>query len=141
MTLVASNIVTETLVPENRRMGFYMKHFLRAGFVTCELRYTHLMRMLCAEYTGGYWEFVELSNGGFFVYPRIVGDLDLVWSGNFFEGKASAKVAGIIVTIFTLSSYYDLPDPDHYVIKAELLKDYVSQLPEDIVSLIYQAID
>ncbi|WP_099609458.1 antirestriction protein [Vibrio coralliilyticus] len=60
---------------------------------------------MCCEYTGGYWEFIELENGGKYLYP--VGDKALKVSNpnNYSAHVMSAKAAGICVTLITLSFY------------------------------------
>jgi hypothetical protein len=54
------------------------------------------------EYNGGYWEFYELSNGGFYMAP----DSDTpfqVCCENGFEGELSAEALGITVCLYAYS--------------------------------------
>lgn len=96
---------------------------------------------LCLNYSGGYWEFYSLNNGGFFMAPDMKYDVEIFVSGNGFSGKLSGEVAGIITTLFALSSlafdYYEVNDI--FSIKYHQLRDYAKVHPESID--IFSAID
>ena len=54
------------------------------------------------SYDGGFWEFYQLSNGGFYMAPRMP-EVQVVVASNGFEGMLSADAAGITVCLFTYS--------------------------------------
>ncbi|HFQ5361928.1 TPA: hypothetical protein ACGVAY_004333 [Vibrio vulnificus] len=61
-------MITASMVPAEERLNFFPSitkqyvHFEQAVFYFADL---------CIEnYRGGYWEFVALSNGGLFCYPK-----------------------------------------------------------------------
>ena len=61
------------------------------------------MRKLVNQYTGGYWTFIELSNGGFSIAPQSDTTFNIFVSGNGYEGEMSADAAGITACLFALS--------------------------------------
>lgn len=58
---------------------------------------------LCKEYDGGSWEFVELENGAFFIYPDFDGVKQCSCDTNWAEGQLDARVLGIICTMVSLN--------------------------------------
>ena len=57
---------------------------------------------LSSDYTGGYWEFYALSNGGFYMAPES-GSLFVVRAENGFEGSMSACALGITACLYAYS--------------------------------------
>lgn len=64
------------------------------------------MHDLSSEYDGGYWEYFELTNGGFFLQPpsRNEGYNIFQW-GNGYEGVVSEQAAGIIATMMVINHF------------------------------------
>lgn len=60
------------------------------------------LRRLSEDYNGGFWNYYELSNGGFYLAPELTGRLCLEVDGNGYSGELSADAAGIVATLFTL---------------------------------------
>lgn len=58
---------------------------------------------LAAAYNGGYWRFYDLSNGGCYIAPASE-PLQLTQPSNGFDATVSADAAGIIATLYALSS-------------------------------------
>ncbi|MCB1841848.1 MAG: antirestriction protein [Halioglobus sp.] len=57
---------------------------------------------MAEAYTGGYWHFYVLSNGGFYMAPE--GDsVFKVSCDNYFTGKLSADALGITACLYTYS--------------------------------------
>jgi len=56
------------LVLEDARIGTLPKHF-GARMMTVEQMVYNFMREFVAEYKGAFWDFYELSNGGFYMVP------------------------------------------------------------------------
>jgi hypothetical protein len=84
------------------RMQTLPKHFGR-DMLTVEYAIYAFMRKLAREYTGGYWTFFELSNGGFYMAPECETTLVVCIDTNGFEGTMSADAAGITACLFALS--------------------------------------
>ena len=90
------------VVPNTNRMKFLPKH---VGLFMTRLEtsiYDWMVR-LDKAYTGDYWEFYELDNGGFFLAPSEERDYKLC-SINHNEEVISNISAGITVTLFALNS-------------------------------------
>lgn len=92
--------ITATIVPEHYRLGFLPRHFGNLMLVVESAVYDH-MRSLATDYAAGYWQFVDLSNGGCFLHPT-QKSIHIV-APNGFEGTVSGEVAGIIATLYALS--------------------------------------
>ena len=83
------------------------------------------MRRLCGDYDGGFWEFYELSNGGFYIAPENGGKMRLVWSGNYFDGEMSPDAAGIVATLYALNVFAEQAGPyfsDKYIQLYEFMR-------------------
>ena len=133
--------IVATLVPEEERLKFLPGHFGRHMLTVEHALYSQFAK-LCPTYTGGYWHFYELSNGGCYLAPSRE-QYPLVQSGNFFEATVSGDAAGIIVSLFTFSHVSFMLEDDpfspqiaHYF---HLLRDFAADHPE--AGLIYRAID
>ncbi|MGR8998212.1 MAG: antirestriction protein [Gammaproteobacteria bacterium] len=55
------------------------------------------------DYNGSYWEFYELSNGGFYMAPRSDSKFN-VSCENGFEGQLSADALGIVACLYAHSN-------------------------------------
>ena len=70
----------------------------------------HFASSLSADYTGGYWELIKLSNGGFYMYPA--SDTAFrVATDNYFQGTLSPEAFGITACLYAFShlSFSDNP--------------------------------
>jgi hypothetical protein len=93
--------------------------------------------LLLGAYHGGYWEFQELSNGGFYMAPHS----DTVFHVNCengFEGELSADALGITVCLYAYS-LLSFGDDEVCARQYHLLRDYLLEHPE--TGLILGAID
>ncbi|WP_175684586.1 antirestriction protein [Burkholderia anthina] len=95
--------ITATIVPDERRMEilprYFGKHMIRA-----EVAVYTAMSSLCATYHGGFWDYVELSNGAFYMAPRLSDPLPITCDGNGYDGEMSSDAAGIVATLFALNA-------------------------------------
>lgn len=91
------------LVPEPDRLAFVDKLFGINYVLKLEPTVFRFAEQLAApEYNGGYWQFFALSNGGFYMAPR----LDTIFEvscENGFEGKLSADALGIAACLYAYS--------------------------------------
>jgi len=85
--------ITATPVPDNYRLAFLPRHFPRYFMQTESAVFGH-MSNLCSRYTGGYWEFFDLSNGGCYLAPR--GGAYALVAPNGFEATVSGDVAAYV---------------------------------------------
>ena len=57
---------------------------------------------MAEDYSGGYWDFYTLSNGGFVMAPS-TDHVFHVTCDNMFEGDLSADALGIVATLYAYS--------------------------------------
>lgn len=104
-------MIKKTLIPEQNRIGFLPSQLGQWHFQFEMLTY-NVMSRYCEDYTGGYWNFYRLDNGGFFMAPdsdksyRVVNDM------NFCDEIMSAEAAGIGACLYALSGVaFESQDP------------------------------
>jgi hypothetical protein len=93
--------VEARLVTGEARLRTLPKHF-GPRQLTVEHAVFAWMAKLAAEYRGGFWQFYELSNGGFYMAPDLQ-PLHLRVDGNGYDGQMSADAAGITACLFAFS--------------------------------------
>jgi len=139
-TALANRQIYATRVPRHRRAGFLPRVFGPASCAEGESRIYDWMRRLSPDYTGGSWEFYELSNQGFFMAPQASacathdGRPSLLIrcdEGNGYEGILSPEASGIVATTFALN--HMLFGGHHHLEDAYFrLIDYIAVHPECI---------
>ena len=129
--------ITATVVEVVERTNFLPTYF-KEKFCLGETLIYSFMDKLFEEYSGGYWEFFKLSNGGFYMaptgYEKITCNAD-----NGFCGEMSGNAAGIVVTLYTLNVIANKTKQDHFIEMYYRLIDYISVHEES--GKIYAAID
>jgi len=139
MELNDNSDVLATLVSDAQRLDFLPRHFGRQ-MMTVEQHLFSRLSELSQDYTGGYWNFYDLSNGGCYLAPTAPEQLRIVVEGNDFEGALSADAAGITVTLFTLSELaFRLPRVEVLSTRFHQLRDFAADHAE--AGLIFRAID
>lgn len=123
--------VVASIVPEGRRMEFLPSKFGVTAMLKVETAVFAWMERLCPTYIGGYWNFVELSNGGAYMVPSSAKFFNVCVDGNGFEGRVSADTAGVIATAFALNGLI-WQGHDKLSEKYEQLLDYISHHPDQI---------
>lgn len=94
--------IVAKLVSDDLRHQFLPAYY-RGVFLWAEsLTFDYANRFI-AGYSGGYWEFFELSNGAFFMAPSGEDLLRVVVTDNYTDVEVSPEAAGIIVTLYTLN--------------------------------------
>lgn len=130
--------VTAQIVKGYRRIEMLPKYFERLDLYV-ERGIFGLMRWLSDDYTGGYWEYHELSNGGFFMAPVRPERYRIMVTSNGYEGSVSAEAAGIIACLFAYSELSQLHRDDNLAGHYHLLRDFAGDHPE--AREIFAAID
>ena len=135
--------VTASLVSENERFSFLPRYFGRKSFFLGEpLVYSWLDR-LSEDYTGGFWNFYEVSNGGFYMAPAGDSLYRIEVEGNGYHGQVSADAAGIIATFFALgqlaATVQDADECGPLIDRYHFLLEFADAHPEG--GAIFQAID
>ena len=137
--MTTHNIIN-TIVPESERMNIVDGLFGMAYMLKLEPAVFSIAEALAEEYTGGYWDFYDLSNGGFYMAP--CHDTELTVScENGFQGKLSPDAFGITVCLYAFSELSFVGDRMAQTCAQQyhLLRAYAAQHLE--VREIYRAID
>ena len=116
-------------LPPQARMGALPRHFGPLS-ITVENAVYDVMGRLCAQYHGDYWEFYELSNGGFYMAPVGAAQYRMVCVGNGYEGVLSADAAGLAVCAMAYSQLSFWRDGARMADAYYLLRDYIAQHAE-----------
>ncbi|WP_281989305.1 antirestriction protein [Aquimarina aggregata] len=98
-----SNKITKTLCPESKRLDFLPKH-IGKKMLQFEATVYGYMDSFAESYTGGYWEFYTLSNGGFYMSLSQEAPLHLVQNTNHFNDEMSADAASIGINLYAIYS-------------------------------------
>lgn len=135
--------ITADLIKGKQKLKFLPRHFNRYMLVAETAIYEKLTKF-CKSYSGGVWNFYDLSNGGFYLAPDIEELLPIFIDTNDFEDTVSADAAGIICTLFVLNEMSwataNFSEISQNFAKAyHLLRDYIECHPEFIK--IWRALD
>lgn len=99
----SQSAIKAMILPQEQRSGFMRRYFGKSAFMTESVLFS-FMDKLCESYTGGYWEFVELTNGAMFLFPKMSEEkVRCTWAENYSEEMVSPEAAGITATLMALS--------------------------------------
>lgn len=101
--MTSTNIITAIIVPESKRMDVADKHFGIRFPLTVEPMIFQFATQLAESYTGGYWNFYTLSNGGFFMAPKLDESFQVI-ADNGFSGTMSAEALGVTACLYAFSN-------------------------------------
>jgi hypothetical protein len=133
-----SIVITASEVSDAKRLEALPKHFANRA-LTVESYIFRYLHELAPAYRGGFWNFHELSNGGFYMAP-VGGPLRIEVLGNGFEGTLSAEAAGITVCLFAYSHLsFRYPEEECFARHFHALREYA--LSHEEQRAIFQAID
>ena len=94
--------ITRKQVPEHKRLGYTAKLFGVNFPMVFEPTVYNITDNIADDYHGGYWEFYELSNGGFYMAPQSDTPFN-VSCENGFEGVLSGDALGITTCLYAYS--------------------------------------
>lgn len=130
--------IVATAVPESQRLEFLPRHFGKRMLQVENYIYRRFST-LCKDYRGGYWEFVNLSNGGCYFVPS-GQQFHIEQTNNCFDGTVSGDAAGIIVTLYAMSELaFQYEDEEIFATRFHQLRDFAGTHAES--ALIFKAID
>ena len=137
----SSEHIQANRVALSERLDFWQSHFGTVkGFTTFEVVIFTIMGQFCDEYTGGYWEYCTLPNGGVFIYPDLDHEtLTLFNMHNGNEAILSPEAAGVAVCLMLYSQWSFRTESEVLVERFYQLRDYAIQHPES--SAIFHLID
>jgi hypothetical protein len=94
--------VTRTLIPEDQRLAVIEKTFGAHFPLMIEPVIYGITEKMTEAYSGGYWQFYNLGNGGFYMAPE--GDqIYQVSCDNYFTGVLSADALGLTACLYAYS--------------------------------------
>ena len=132
--------ITNTIVPESERMNIVDGLFGMAYMLKLEPAVFSIAEALAENYKGAYWEFHDLSNGGWYMSPR--HDTEFTVScENGFDGKLSPDAFGVTICLYAFSELSFGGDRMAQTCARQyhLLREYAAEHPE--AQFIYRAID
>jgi hypothetical protein len=101
-TQSTQRIVARTLVPEDRRTAVVEQLFGIHFPLRLEPVIYGITERMAEDYSGGYWDFFQLSNGGFYMAPS-TDRIFHVTCYNYFEGDLSGDALGITACLYAYS--------------------------------------
>ena len=130
-TSTHSNI-TSTAVPEEKRLSTIETLFGMYFPLAIEPFIYNIAQHISLGYTGGYWHYYTLSNGGFYMHPECGQSYHAICE-NGFTGDIDAETLGISACLYSYShlSFSDNKQQSelctrHY----HLLRDFVPELSQ-----------
>ena len=121
--------IVASIVPLKERLAF-LPYYLGTQMTRFENAVYDWMKTLDSEYQGGYWNFLTLSNGGFYVAPASSQVIQpLLHSPNGSMHYVSSDAAGIVATMFALSTVME-DGEDAIVEHYYQLRDFVAEHAE-----------
>jgi hypothetical protein len=100
-TLATAVRISAQQIADSKRIHALPRHFGERLLVLESTIYGFL-RQFTPQYRGGYWQFYELSNGGFYMAP-VDHSFNICVDSNGYEGIMSADAAGITACLFAYS--------------------------------------
>lgn len=125
-----SEKISATKVSEDDRMDFMPKHLGIKHLMAGQNLFFVWLEKLSEDYKGGYWEFYELSNGGWYTAPAGEKRYKMSQPGNFYEGEMSADAAGITASLYSLGQLADTTEEDSFINAYHLLRDFAIEHAE-----------
>jgi hypothetical protein len=102
MTQTSLSLVTKELVPEDQRMDVAERLFGIHFPLQLEPVVYGITEKMSKDYSGGYWNFYTLSNGGFYMAPS-GDDVFHVTCDNQFEGDLRSDGIGVTACLYAYS--------------------------------------
>lgn len=123
--------IIATIVPEEKRLAVLPRFFSFTQMLHAEALVFAYMAKLSVDYSGGYWHYYTLSNGGFYMAPAIDKAMRIEWNGNGYSGIMTADAAGIIATLFAVNHLAAETDTDKMTELYHQLLHFACGHPED----------
>lgn len=121
--------ITARQLPTPERIKALPRHFGRHMMAVETVVFAY-MRELVEAYQGGYWQFYDLSNGGFYMAPTGDQELRVSVSGNYFEDTMSPDAAGVVACLFAYSYLANSTGSAALVDHFHQLREYALDHPE-----------
>ncbi|MGH1470856.1 MAG: antirestriction protein [Cellvibrionaceae bacterium] len=122
-------MITKTLVQEKDRLEFLPK-YIGNRFFKFEMLVYAFTDKFCKDYSGGYWEFWMLENGGILMTLDSDEVFQVCNDMNYFEDTMSAESISIAVNMFALNALMDGGCDKRIIDYYYALGDYASEQKE-----------
>ncbi len=121
--------ITKTFCPENERLHF-LPRFVGKHFLQYELSVYAHTDTFSKDYSGGFWDYYTLSNGGFYMALSQAEYLYVECLSNYFEDKMSADATSIGVNLFVLNDFAWTLNSEKFSTLYSHLREYAEEHPE-----------
>lgn len=121
--------IVRSVVPAQLRMRTLPRRFPNLYLIYESLVYSYA-ECFAEGYTGGYWEFIELSNGGFYMSLQSDRIFNVEIASNRFGGELSADATSLVANLFALCHMANAHKLDYLTDQYYALKDYAGQHAE-----------
>jgi hypothetical protein len=121
--------IVASVVPGHSRAAALPKTF-PGMFLIYESYVYRYLEVFCKDYRNGYWDFIELSNGGFFMSLRSNSRFYLTVASNGYEGEMTAEAASLVVNLYALNQLVRQHKLQRLANMYHALYDYVCEHPE-----------
>jgi hypothetical protein len=138
--MIEKATITSIIVPDAERMDLVDKLFGLHYVLRFEPTVFNMAENISSQYNGGYWGFHSLSNGAFYMAPRLDTTF-AVSCQNEFKGNLTADALGIAACLYAYShlSFGDGRFAETCAEHYQLLREFMFGHPE--ASGILAAID
>jgi len=118
-------------IPVHKRVQHTADLFSLSFTMRLEPTVYHFTSLLSEDYKGGYWEFLTLSNKGFYMAPQSETPY-AVCCPNGYEGELSPDALGIVACLYAYShlSFGDGPFADACAQHYHWLREYALEHAE-----------
>lgn len=130
-TTMTAKSITNTIVPESERLAIVDRLFGIQYVLKLEPTVFTMAERIAPEYSGAYWTFHSLGNGGFYMSPRAYKEFSISCE-NGYVGKMSPDALGVAACMYAFShlSFGDGRLAEACSELFQLLREYVSEHPE-----------
>lgn len=130
-TTTAPSTIVASEVADEQRADFWPLHFgAIPQWISLEPRIFAWLDRMCADYSGGIWNFYTLSNGGAFMAPDDETLCSLCNPLNGNSAEMSSEAAGTTVCLLAYSHHACRTENDAMTEHYYRLRDYALNHPE-----------
>ena len=130
--------INASIVPDHLRLGTLPKRF-PGLYLVFEVSVFNYMGTFVQSYNGGYWEYVNLSNGGFYMSLKSDESFLVEVTSNDFAETLSADAASLVANLFAYCRLANQHQLDYLIEGFHALRQFALNHPES--TLIFSAID
>lgn len=126
--------INASIVPSRLRPGTLPKRFPHL-YLVFEMSVFNYMDTFVKSYQGGYWEYINLSNGGFYMSFKSDESFLVEVTSNDFAEIMSADAASLIANLFIYRRLANQHKLDYLIEGFHALRQFSLNHPESILIL------